>query len=211
MRLWLTRVRLEKTLLESNEDGMPVYNKFSDDYRAHRSSWEFFPGDALNGRDFLTRLQYVGGVWNLFILSQREPVRPAWCDPRFFAVKPLREEFLCYRRYRFNLLANPTRKVGGFTEESGARRPILNEEKLLEWLERKGRQHGFRVCEETLFIGKPEDHVFSKGGMIGKHVGVEFSGVLEVVDRELLAQAFVNGIGTAKGFGFGMLMIVPII
>lgn len=116
MRLWLTRVRLEKTLLESNEDGMPVYNKFSDDYRAHRSSWEFFPGDALNGRDFLTRLQYVGGVWNLFILSQREPVRPAWCDPRFFAVKPLREEFLCYRRYRFNLLANPTRKVGGFTE-----------------------------------------------------------------------------------------------
>jgi CRISPR system Cascade subunit CasE len=42
------------------------------------------------------------------------------------------------------------------------------------------------------------------------HGGVQFRGILEVTDRERLIQTYESGIGSAKGFGFGLLLLAPI-
>jgi CRISPR system Cascade subunit CasE len=45
---------------------------------------------------------------------------------------------------------------------------------------------------------------------MGKHVAVDFRGVLRVQDREKFKRTFAAGIGSAKGFGFGLLMLEPV-
>ena len=42
------------------------------------------------------------------------------------------------------------------------------------------------------------------------HGGVQFRGVLEVTDREHFIQTYQAGIGGAKGFGFGLLLLSPV-
>jgi CRISPR system Cascade subunit CasE len=52
---------------------------------------------------------------------------------------------------------------------------------------------------------------FVKKNKKGKHITVDFGGVLEVKKRERFKQAFLEGIGTAKAFGYGLLVLQPII
>ena len=54
-------------------------------------------------------------------------------------------------------------------------------------------------------------HPFHRRGDEGLHVGVRFRGVLNVTDKERFADAFRHGIGSAKGFGFGMLILKPVL
>ncbi len=58
--------------------------------------------------------------------------------------------------------------------------------------------------------GESRDFLFRKKGRRSKLVAVDFSGMLTVTDRDAFMYAFNNGIGTAKAFGFGMLMLQPI-
>jgi CRISPR-associated protein Cas6/Cse3/CasE subtype I-E len=48
-------------------------------------------------------------------------------------------------------------------------------------------------------------------GVVGlvTHVGVRFDGLLTVVDPVRFVQTLETGVGSAKGFGFGLLSIAP--
>jgi len=54
-----------------------------------------------------------------------------------------------------------------------------------------------------------ESH-FRKGRMSGYHGGVQFRGAMEVTDRARFVETYESGIGGAKGFGFGLLLLAPI-
>ena len=43
-----------------------------------------------------------------------------------------------------------------------------------------------------------------------RHFAVCFEGVLKVTDEDLFTETVENGIGSAKGFGFGLLSLAPI-
>jgi CRISPR system Cascade subunit CasE len=79
---------------------------------------------------------------------------------------------------------------------------------LYSWLERKSVQCGFNVkkCTTT----PPIATYFRKKGKAGKHVSVDFQGIISVANRTLFQEAFSKGIGPARAFGFGMLMLQPI-
>ncbi|RMF67773.1 MAG: type I-E CRISPR-associated protein Cas6/Cse3/CasE [Calditrichaeota bacterium] len=51
---------------------------------------------------------------------------------------------------------------------------------------------------------------FTKDHRRGTHVAVDFRGHLRVTDREAFRNAFTKGIGPAKAFGFGLLMLQPV-
>ncbi len=51
---------------------------------------------------------------------------------------------------------------------------------------------------------------FRKKGQGGYHGGVQFRGILEVTDREKFIETYHAGIGSAKGFGFGLLLLAPL-
>ena len=116
----------------------------------------------------------------------------------------------------------PLRKADG-RRKSGKRVPLVDPEELRAWLVRKGevrcrdQETGQDVPGGFCLVGdrpleirpQPSSH-FRKKGQHGCHGGVQFRGVLEVVDREHFRRTYQAGIGSAKGFGFGLLLLAPV-
>lgn len=187
----------------------------TDAYGWHRAAWQAFPGLDGERRPFLSRLDVTPDGFTLYLLSRDHvPSVPPWCPPSAWAVKPIGAEFIRARLYRFDLRANPTRRIvklgaDGQPTKNGRRSPLNSLADQIGWLERKASSAGFKLVELP-DVGVRQDQVFRKRGQHGVHAGVRFQGVLEVTDPALFQTAFYQGIGSAKGFGFGMLLLQPV-
>lgn len=183
-----------------------------DVYDWHQLVWQAFPGRDGETRDFLTRLdrREREQAFRLLIVSPRPPVRPAgWPDTaEAWRTKEITPAFLAHGNYRFQLRANPTKREN----VSRKRLPLRTADEQAAWMQRKAAQSGFRVHEDSLRI-MPEGREWfrvEKRKQEGVHHAVEFEGILSVTDRGLFESAFAKGIGSAKGFGFGLLALVPV-
>lgn len=187
-----------------------------DVYDWHQRAWQCFPGRNDKPRDFLTRLERQGDSLRLLILSQERSTRPDWCPPECWqGPKAITESYFSHPRYRFCLCANPTKKVAvqnadGSFKKNGRRLPLRNREELVAWIERKGAQSGFAVDQYSLRTIPQGREYFRKSEQAGLHDAVEFQGILAVTDLAMFREAFSRGIGSAKAFGFGLLVIQPI-
>lgn len=124
------------------------------------------------------------------------------------------ESLLEHPRYRFDLRANPTKKVtpkgeNGKREGQGKRVALLAPGQLEEWMERKASAAGFALEAGNLRISArgPTHFRKQKGRQPGTLSIVDFGGTLRVLDRGAFKAAFANGIGSAKAFGCGLLML----
>ena len=114
--------------------------------------------------------------------------------------------FLGHGTYRFQLRANPT-----FRRASDHRRlAITDEPALREWFARKFEAAGCGVRD--LELSAPRKFQFRKGGGArpGTLCSVDATGTLSVRDETAFRAAFDAGIGPAKGFGFGLLLLQPV-
>ena len=186
-----------------------------DVYDWHQRTWECFPDRDGQSRDFLTRLDRKGEDFQLLIVSPLEPVRPAWCPSScWHGPKSIPESYFSRTRYRFQLCANPTKKVAvqkpdGSFKKNSRRVPLSKREDLISWIGRKGERGGFAVEEDRLRTIPRGREYFDKNGQRGLHAAVEFQGVLTVTDPRKFHDAFIRGVGPAKAFGFGLLVIAP--
>lgn len=185
-----------------------------DTYDWHQAVWKAFPGRDGQRRDFLTRLDERDEGFRLLIVSPEIPTRPDWCSEDCWQTKPIPEQYFGKSRYAFQLCANPTKKVtklqpDGSPTKNGKRVPLRSREELVAWVQRKGEQGGF-VIEEAMLrtIPRGREH-FAKDGARGLHSAVEYQGVLTVTDPAKFHKTFTCGIGSAKAFGFGLLVIAP--
>jgi CRISPR system Cascade subunit CasE len=176
----------------------------ADGYAWHKAIWRAFPGRPEDSRDFLFRVDQRGKAFRVLLLSAEEPVSD---NLLVWQTKPVEESFLAFGTYRFEIRANPT-----FRRSSDHRRlALFGEKELREWIARKAIVAGFVIEEGTLKVSAPQTDVFTDGdGRHGKHVSADFEGILKVADHTAFVQAFQKGIGSAKGFGYGMLMLQPI-
>jgi CRISPR system Cascade subunit CasE len=186
-------------------------------YSWHQAVWLAFPGRRDSPRDFLTRLDRRQDGFQLLIVSPVQPVRPKWCpvDEGSWKTKAIPDSYFTRTRYAFQLSVNPTKKVvklnsDGSKAKNGRRVPLRSREELISWIFRKGAQGGFALNEGTLRTYSRGREYFQKQGISGLHSAVEFEGVLAVTDPALFHQTFTRGIGSAKAFGFGLLVIAPI-
>ena len=111
----------------------------------------------------------------------------------------------------------------------GKRIPLVKPEDLRAWLIQKGKVRcldqstglevpgGFRIVEEKSLEISPmvENYFRKKNKKTGEeeaayHGGVQFRGTLEVTDKDRFIETYQVGIGSAKGFGFGLLLLAPI-
>jgi CRISPR system Cascade subunit CasE len=175
----------------------------SDGYRWHRAIWGAFPDRPEAKRDFLFRVDHGGASIRVLVLSPRMPASLPWLTWRMKEILP---GFLGHAAYRFQCRANPTMRRCADRRRLG----IYGEDRLLAWMERKAELSGFRIHGGTLSCTAPTDEVFLRNGRPGKHVAVDFAGVLDVVERQRFLQTFEKGIGAAKSFGFGLLMLEPL-
>jgi len=175
----------------------------TDGYAWHQAIWQAFPGRADDARDFLFRADRRGEGFRVLLLSMHPPA-----DTGVFVwqTKEVSVSFLAHDSYRFQLRANPTFRRA----EDGRRLAIYDEARLRAWLARKADAAGFAIDADTLEVGAPTDETCKKEGHKVKHVAVDFAGVLRVTDRPRFTTSFNTGIGSAKGFGFGLLMLQPL-
>lgn len=203
---WMTRFMVD----------MPAMyrHRLSDCYAWHQAIWQCFPHRPDADRDFLFRLDEIPTGVLAHVLSPLEPQRPDFCAAEHWQVKAVPPIFLEHDNYRFDVVCNPGRKVKAFTSDgqrkkNSRREAIIKPEEQREWLDRKAEANGFEVLP-GLRADPSTSYSFRKGQQSGTHIGVRFSGVLRVTRRDAFCQAFTNGLGSARGFGFGMLLLCPV-
>jgi CRISPR system Cascade subunit CasE len=121
-------------------------------------------------------------------------------------------------RLIFRLRANPTRKIASPSvdgkKSNGKRVEFQKEEDQILWLKRKAALGGFKLLSLKLntdisslqtqavskVYGFKKDHKLSFGAVL-------FQGELEITDLEVFKQTLLNGIGSGKSYGFGLLSI----
>ena len=205
---WLARIQIDYATA--------TRHKLRDIYAWHQAMWRAFPRRDGEEREFLFRVDARDVGPEALILSRVEPARPDWCPDEEWSVRQIKPEVLGHRYYRFDLRANATRKVtkltgSGEPSKNGRRAVISGEQELRAWLDRKATQGGFRVVDDSPLVIDPRtDYHFRKGNTSGLHVGVRFRGALEVTDPARFKETFYQGIGSAKAFGFGLLLLQPV-
>lgn len=217
--------------------GFAVPVKIGDRYHWHKRVWEAFsgliPANPYKGRfakgtrqedqprtpaDFLCRLDEKDDGYRLLILSVMPPRKPDWCPTDCFQSKVIPDDFFAHARYRFSLLANATHKPirdkdGNYIADAKKRkrRAIIKREELIAWLQRKAESAGFTVNPDSLRTIPRGREFFHKDGVShGAHTAVEFQGELTVTDPARFRATVATGIGSAKAFGFGLLVLAPI-
>ena len=173
-----------------------------DPYKLHQWIWDTLPDDPNAKRDFLFRSDVSHRILRVLLLSERVPGESGEAPWRTTEVSPT---FLGHGTYRFQLRANPT-----FRRASDHRRlAIFDEAALRDWIARKFGAAGCEVGD--LELSAPRKLQFRKGGGTrpGTLCAVDASGTLVVHDEAAFRAAFDAGIGPAKGFGFGLLMLQP--
>jgi len=120
-------------------------------------------------------------------------------------VKPLELHLAVGQVLAFRLRANPTVK------RDGKRRGLVQEEDQRAWLERKAADGGFRVLSARITREGAVRGKVRRGDE--KHnlllLAVRFDGLLQVADPERLVATVRRGVGSGKGFGFGLLSLAP--
>lgn len=223
---WLARLEIDSEIAR-------VEHVF-DNYAWHKKIWDCFPNMPDSQRNFLTRIDPLEGAFRVWILADTKPVCPRWCSTEDFALNEISPTFLSHRYYAFDVRSNPVKalaqrdanghplfKANG-KRKSGKRIPLVQPDELRAWLIRKGEVRGrdketgadvsggFRIVEDRhLEISPMVESHFRKKGHSAYHGGVQFRGTLEVTDREHFIKTYQAGIGSAKGFGFGLLLLAP--
>lgn len=224
---WLARLDVEAETARAGG----IY----DSYAWHKKLWDCFPNAPDAQRDFLTRIDPLEGAFRLWVMSGTKPVCPRWCSTDGFALNQIAESFMSHRFYAFDVRANPVKALvqrdesgqpllgGNGKRKRGKRVPLVKTDELRAWLVRKGEVRcrnketgqdvpgGFRIVDNIpLEISPMVESHFRKKGESAYHGGVQFRGALEVTDRERFIETYQTGIGSAKGFGFGLLLLAPI-
>lgn len=208
---WLARITVDR-------DSAARLHLF-DSYAWHQAAWEAFPGRDQQDRSFLSRLDLRDGLFQLLLLSPAQPTRPSWCGEEDWRLVTLPAGFLEHSHYRFDLVANPTRKIvkldqSGGPTKNGKRVALLRAEDQLAWLQRKAAAGGFRPLRiPPVDIDRATASAFSIRSRHehGMHFGARFRGLLEVENRVAFEETFYRGVGSAKAFGYGMLVLQPIV
>jgi len=170
--------------------------KIRDDYSIHRVVYDLFP-KLPTGRDFLYRdLGDREGVRKILIFSERNP------EAKYGTIKTkeISEKYFDFSKYSFNIKINSAKMKG---EKRYSR------ENDYEWFLKNSNKWGFQILDlQTI---NKEALVINKGGLEPRTFNsVIFSGVLQIIDKELFKKVFKTGISHAKAYGFGLLQIIPI-
>lgn len=148
----------------------------------------------------------------------------------FIRSKPYRPAFRPGQHLAFELRINPSVKRLGSNGKSQRYDPIalalmaLPEkqraaerqrwihQELAPWLAARGDTYGFELDVDRTAVLRYEPLRFT-GGKSGREIRLsvaDFRGVLQVVDPVRFGQAAVQGVGHARGFGCGALLLKPV-
>jgi CRISPR system Cascade subunit CasE len=200
-------------------------------YLEHQWLWRLFPAPEGTPRDFLYRRRDVEDMPRFYVVSKRpaQQKSTAWnIQTRNYAPK-----LETGARLRFDLRANPVvthgrdgksrrhdvvmhektrllreRGLASWQDWQGEDKPLLYalvRETCETWLKSRAERLGFEVDEESLAVDGYQQHSENNGRL--RFSTVDFSGELTVIDPVMFGVALRDGIGHAKAFGCGLLLV----
>ena len=206
--------------LALNDRSRQVQAELSNPYQMHRTLMSAFPA-VLEGKERLLYRLETSRTPPLLVVLVQSWLLPDWSllEHKGYLLqpaqtKPFDPQFQARQVLAFRLVANPTRRLKSASEDvPGKRISLYRSEQQEEWIKRKALQHGFSLLNVQVtslsdqFAFKKEKVEDTEQLMKITHYGVRFDGILQIEDSGLFATALAGGIGSAKGFGFGMLSL----
>jgi CRISPR system Cascade subunit CasE len=200
-----------------------------DAYREHQFLWRLFENDPEARRDFLFRRDNEARRPRFYLLSRRPP-RSA-DGPWQTESKSFEPRLQAGQQLVFSLRANPvvTRRDSAghqarhdvvmdlkhrmdYRHMPRLERPPLAElvyEAGTDWLQQRAEKHGFSIVTDTLRVdGYLRHRAFKRSSKQPIcYSTLDFTGLLRIDDAERFHQALLQGIGPAKAFGCGLLLV----
>jgi CRISPR system Cascade subunit CasE len=197
-----------------------VQREVANPYELHRSLMRAFVDDlkegdervlfrlepGRNGRLTLLVQSWTLPDWSYLAAAEfREYLRPVG-EPNP-AVKSFDVDLAPGQVLAFRLRANPTARRT--FEDKKRRVGIYDEQEQLAWLKRKGELGGFGVVSVRTRGQEDVERTIQQKGKKRKLklAAVQFDGLLQVTDPDRMRRTVRRGIGSAKGFGFGLLSL----
>ncbi|MCX2865653.1 type I-E CRISPR-associated protein Cas6/Cse3/CasE [Paucibacter sp. PLA-PC-4] len=201
-------------------------------YADHQWLWRWFPADAGSPRDFVFRRHDGDGLPRFYAVSARQPVAlgGAWqVQTREYA-----PALQIGDAFSFELRANPTVRHGrdgkskrhdvvmeakkkllaaqglqrwsDWTDEAKPAVQTLVQDACTDWLARRGEGLGFELQRETVLVEAHQQNR-ERADQSLSFTTVDIAGRLTVTDASAFIQALRSGIGSARAFGCGLLLI----
>ncbi|WOC11285.1 type I-E CRISPR-associated protein Cas6/Cse3/CasE [Gordonia sp. MP11Mi] len=191
----------------------------------------FPPGTTTESADgrVLWRIDRHGEAVELLIVSPAEPClahindQAGWSTGSAWATRDY-TQFLASlsdgQEYVFRLSANPTHRA---TVGPQSRKQIVGHvtaDFQRQWFTDRTEPNGFRITSSVgddidehrseLVLTERDTAVFRRGSGRVTLVTATYEGRLQVSDTDLLRRALTHGIGRAKGYGCGLLTLLPV-
>jgi CRISPR system Cascade subunit CasE len=205
--------------------GMAAMTK-GDGYQVHKLIWNLFADHPDRQRDFIYRHEPVNNWPTFYTVSRREPqdVSGMWeVIPKEYCPK-----LLAGQRLAFTLCVNPIRSKRDANGRQNRHDVIMEAKRELKaqgnaidlpaiiqehggrWLRERAGSHGFSVSPEGIRVDGYRQHKLFKGRNKQPITfsTVEMNGVLSINEPDIfLEKSLYNGIGPAKGFGCGLMLV----
>lgn len=202
---------------------------FRDPYTLHQSIWQLFADHADRKRDFLYRLDRDGQKPVIYTVSTRKPearsslwrIELKQYDPkiregiqlaftvRINPIRTKRDEKDKQHRHDVVMEAKTRLKTQGESQGGHTTLAVLVQEEGSNWLLARAEKHGFALTSGCIRADGYQQHCLfpGKGKRPIKFSTLDFNGLLTVTDPVPFLETLYKGMGSAKGFGCGMLMV----
>jgi CRISPR system Cascade subunit CasE len=196
-------------------------------YRLHQLVWQLFENSPAQ-RPFLYRQESQQGTPRLLLLSEQEPedTTGLWR----IESKPYTPKLVAGERLAFSIRLNPVVKKRDENDRQQRHDLVMEQKKQLEregipreqwpaqtelarragvqWLAKRAETAGFELHEDRLLAEEYRQHRLHKPGKAPiRFSTLDCAGLLTVSDPQRLVQTLQTGLGPAKGFGCGLLLV----
>ena len=220
--MYFSMIRLRRDITPRDMAAMTK----GDGYQIHKLVWNLFADHPDRKRDFIYRHEPINGWPTFYTVSQREPqdVSGMWeITPKEYLPK-----LRAGQRLGFTLCANPIRskrdenkrqhrhdvimeaKLEIKKRGENINMPDIVQEQGVHWLLDRAASHGFSVSPEGIRAdGYRQHRIFKgKGNQQITFSTVDFNGILTISDPAVFVEkCMFEGIGPAKGFGCGLMLV----
>lgn len=194
------------------------------DYDQHQLLWKLFPDNPDAERDYLFKRDVQKGFPQFYVVSEREPTPLK--DILEVETMPYQPKLCEGDRLSFTLRANPvrTRKVDDHSNKRkrddvvfllkksyqniGEELPSkaeLSQEAGEAWLIERAKKNGFQL--DGVRADSYQRHFHKRKGRDIQYSSLDFQGALTVVEPDKFTNVLLNGVGPAKAFGCGLMLV----
>lgn len=115
------------------------------------------------------------------------------------------------KMYQFRVTLNPVKSIAQKTEKRGKVVPEITIEQQMNFLEVRANSLGFSLLKnEYQIVERSWEPLRKRGEKVLYLSKVTYSGILNVIDKDIFYKTLTVGFGKKKAYGFGLMTVIPV-